>query len=55
MVSKGTSQNGALQLLAEQYKKRLERIHAALANISKPRTKLVTHDPDQYYKQAGPQ
>jgi hypothetical protein len=27
MVSEGTSKNGALQLLAEQYRRRLERIY----------------------------
>ena len=49
LVSEGTSTNGALQLLADRYAKRLKRIHAKLA--AKP-TRIVVHDPAPYYTKA---
>jgi hypothetical protein len=51
LVSKGTSQNGALQLLAEQYKKRLERIHGRLHDPKRTKP-VVSVTAGAYYRAA---
>jgi hypothetical protein len=53
LVSEGTSQNGALQLLADRYAKRLARINAKLAlKIAAGQTSNNLHYPAPYYDQA---
>lgn len=47
IASEGTSNNGALQLLADQYAKRLSRIHHRAKNGA-----VISGDTVRYYTQA---
>lgn len=50
LASESTGSNGALQLLADRYAKRLSRINVKLA--IKPLKFIIKHDPAPYYAQA---
>ena len=52
LVSEGTSNNGALQLLADRYAKRLARIDKKLLTKVAKGNFVITHDPAPYYTQA---
>jgi len=55
LVSEGTSNNGTLQLLAEQYRRRLVRIRKKLADPTRSTKKTRGErlaDPGPYYNQA---
>lgn len=51
LASKGTGNNGALQLLADRYAKRLASIQTRLG-AQPEKWKKMNHDPEPYYMQA---
>jgi uncharacterized protein YoaH (UPF0181 family) len=52
LVSEGTSSSGALQLLAEQYRRRLERIQKRMVDKMEKGDFVIKRDPTPYYTQA---
>lgn len=52
LVSEGANSNGALQLLAEQYRRRLERIQKRMVDKMEKGDFVIKRDPTPYYTQA---
>ena len=52
IATEGTSSNGVLQLLAEQYRRRLERIQKRMVDKMEKGDFVIKHDPTPYYNQA---
>ena len=52
LVSEGTRSNGALQLLADRYAKRLARIHKRMVDKMEKGDFIIKRDPTPYYRQA---
>ena len=52
IATEGTSSNGVLQLLAEQYRRRLERIQKRMVDKMEKGDFVIKHDPTPYYNKA---
>jgi len=52
LMSEGTGSNGALHLLAEKYRRRLERIQKRIVDKMEKGDFIIKRDPTPYYTQA---
>lgn len=52
LASEGSGTNGALKLLAEQYKRHLERIQKRIVDKMEKGDFIIKRDPTPYYTQA---
>ena len=52
IATEGTSSNGALQLLAERYRRRLERVQKHMVDKMEKGDFVIKRDPTPYYHQA---